>query len=60
MKQAHYLQIFSLNLLKLCIPSKPIAVPEDDKPWFDSEIRRNSRKRERLKKTALKSGNQND
>ena len=33
---------------------------EDDKPWYDSEIRRNSRKRDRLKKTALKSGNPND
>ena len=45
---------------KLCIPSKTIVVPEDVKPWYDSEIRRNSRKRDRLKKTALKSGNQND
>ena len=33
---------------------------EDDKPWYDSEIRRNSRKRDRIKKTALKSGNPND
>ena len=32
---------------------------EDDKPWYDSEIRRNSRKRDRIKKTALKSGNPN-
>ena len=40
--------------------SKIIAVQEDDKPLHDSEIRRISRKRDRLKKTALKSGNQND
>ena len=60
MKQVHYLQIFFIEFPKLCIPSKTIVVPEDDKPWYDSEIRRNSRKRDRLKKTALKSGNQND
>ena len=44
----------------ICIPSKTIVVREDDKPWCDSEIGRNSRNRDRLKKTALKSGNQND
>ena len=49
-----------IEFAKLCIPSKTIVVREDDKPWYDSEIRRNSRKRDRLKKTALKSGNQND
>ena len=49
-----------IEFAKLCIPSKTIVVREDDKPWYDSEIRRNTRKRDRLKKTALKSGNQND
>ena len=49
-----------IEFAKLCIPSKTIVVREDDKPWYDSEIRRNSRKRDRLKKTALKTGNQND
>ena len=44
---------------KLCIPSKTIVVREDDKPWYDSEIRRNSRKRDRLKKKAIQSGNPN-
>ena len=44
MKQVHYLQIFFIEFPKLCIPSKTIVVPEDDKPWYDSEIRRNSRK----------------
>ena len=59
MKQVHYLQIFFIEFAKLCIPSKTIVVREDDKLWYDSEIRRNSSKRDRLKKTALKSGNQN-
>ena len=60
MKQVHYLQIFFIEFAKFCIPSKTIVVREDDKPWYDSEIRMNSRKRDRLKKTALKSSNQND
>ena len=54
-----FINIF-IEFAKLCIPSKSIVVREDDKPWYDSEIRRNSRNRDRLKKTALKSGNQND
>ena len=49
-----------IEFAKLCIPSKTIVVREDDKAWYDSEIRMNLRKRGRLKKTALKSGNQND
>ena len=49
-----------IEFAKLCISSKSIVVREDDKPWYDSEIRRNSRKRDRLKKTVIKSGNQND
>ena len=49
-----------IEFAKLCIPNKTIVVREDDKPWYDSEKRRNSRKRDRLKKTALKTGNPND
>ena len=49
-----------IEFAKVCIPSKTIVVREDNEPWYDSEIRRSSRKRDRLKKTALKSGNQND
>ena len=43
-----------IEFAKLCIPNKTIVVREDDKPWYDSEIRRKLRKRDRLKKTALK------
>ena len=62
MKQVHYLQMFFffIEFAKLCIPNKTIVVREDDKPWYDSEIGRNSRKRDRLKKAALKSCNPND
>ena len=44
----------------MCIPSKTILVREDDKPWHDSEIRRNTRKRDRQKKKAGKTGNITD
>ena len=33
-----------IEFAKLYIPNKTIVVQEDDKPWYDSEIRRNSRK----------------
>lgn len=43
-----------LNLVKECIPSKEITVRSDDKPWYDSEIRKYSRKRDRLKSIAVR------
>ena len=43
-----------IEFAKLCIPNKTIVGRGDDKPWYNSEIRRNSRKRDRLKKTAQK------
>ena len=49
-----------IEFAKLSIPFKIIVVREDDKPWYDSEIRRNSRKRDRLQKKAFQSGNSND
>ena len=42
-----------IEFAKLCIPSKTIVVRENDKPWYDSEIRGNSRKRDRLKKKTM-------
>ena len=48
-----------IEFAKLCIPSKTIVVRGDDKPWYDSEIRRNSMKRDRLKKKATQSSNPN-
>ena len=41
------------------MPSKTIVVREDDEQWYDSEIRRNSRKRDGLKIKAIQSGNSN-
>ena len=60
MTQVLFLIIFFIEFVKVCIPSKTILVREDDKPWFDSEIRRNSLKRDRQKKKAVKTGNITD
>ena len=50
-KLVYHLQMFFfIEIAKLCISNKTIVEREDDKPWYDSEIRRNSRKRDRLKK----------
>ena len=50
MTQVLFLRIFFIEFVKGCIPCKSIIVREDDKPWYDSEIQRNTRKRDRLKK----------
>ena len=42
-------------MVKSCIPSKTVLVRPDDKPWYDHEIRHFSTKRDRLKKTLIKS-----
>ena len=46
-----------LTLAKQSILTKEIIVRRDDKPWYDSEIRKFSRIRDRLKSTAKKSNN---
>ena len=48
-----------IECVKVCIPCKSILAQEDDKPWYDSEIRRNTRKRDRQKRQ-LKTGNATD
>ena len=49
-----------IDFVKECIPSKTITVRPDDKPWFDSKIRKFCRLRDRLKTNAVKTGNQKD
>ncbi|MCG8097314.1 MAG: hypothetical protein JAZ17_27465 [Candidatus Thiodiazotropha endolucinida] len=48
-----------LEFVNSCIPSKNVLIRPNDKPWYDSEIRRVSRKRDRLKRKFNKSGNAN-
>ena len=43
-----------LEMVKTFIPSNKITVRPDDKPWYNSEIRRTSRKRDRLKSKEIK------
>ena len=48
-----------LSFVRSSIPSKNVLIRPDDKPWYDSEIRKVSRKRDRLKRKINKAGNQN-
>lgn len=45
-----------MNLVRECVPSKIVLIRPNDKPWYDSVIRTFSRKRDRLKRKAVKSG----
>ena len=49
-----------LEMVKTCTPSKKVTVRPDDKPWYNSEIRRTLRKRDRLKSKAKKMGKISD
>ena len=42
-----------LNIAKTCIPTREVTIRSDDKVWFDSDLRRESRKRDRLRKYFL-------
>ena len=58
MKRVLSLMIFFLTV-NSSVPSKNILIRPDDKPWYDSEIRSLSRKRDRLKRKFKKSSNLN-
>ena len=47
-----------LQISSACIPSKTILIREKDKPWFNNEIRKEIRIRDRLREI-LKSQNEN-
>ena len=38
-----------LNITKTCIPTREVTIRSDDKVWFDSDLRCESRKRDRLR-----------
>ena len=48
------------DLVKECIPCKKVCIRPDDQPWYDNAIRRLSRKRDRMKRTAKASRKSND
>ena len=43
--------------MKQCIPFKEVIIRKNDKPWYDSEIRKFSRQRDRQQSKALKLDN---
>ena len=45
-----------LDFVKMCIPSRKVTIRPNDKPWFNNEIRKFCRKRDRLKSLAIKTG----
>lgn len=48
------------ELAKQCIPSKLVTIRPNDKPWYDSEIRRISKLRDKLRKKAIQFGRAED
>lgn len=54
-----FMSVF-MEFVKATIPHKKVTVRPKDKPWYDSEIRKYSRKRDRLKSTAIKTSRQAD
>ena len=49
-----------MEFVNLSIPHKDVTIRPNDKPWYDSEIRRNSRKRDRQKQKAVRTSKQSD
>ena len=52
---------FTEELLKIArknIPNKIVTIRKNDKPWFNNEIRKAIRKRDRLRKIAIKTNTQ--
>ena len=54
-----FTEIFLSNV-KQSIPQKKITVRTDDKPWFDSELRKYCKIRNRLKSKAARTGKPQD
>lgn len=49
-----------LELIRKCVPEKSVTIRPKDKPWFDSELRKTIRKKNRLRLNTLKSNNSFD
>ncbi len=49
-----------IDLAKQCIPRKEVTIRPNDKPWYDSEIRRTSKLRDKARKKAIHTGGSND
>ena len=49
-----------LRVARECIPIEMVTVRNSDRPWFNSELRREIRKRDRIRKTAKRYNKQSD
>ena len=49
-----------MEFVNMSIPHNDVTIRPSDKPWYDSEIRRHSRKRDRQKKKAVRTSRQSD
>ena len=49
-----------MEFVNMSIPHQDVTIRPNDKPWYDSEIRRHSRKRDRQKKKAERPSRQSD
>ena len=49
-----------LGIAKECIPTKTVTIRGNDKPWFNGQIRKEIRIRDRLSKKVLKSQRESD
>jgi hypothetical protein len=49
-----------LDIARQRIPTKTITVRDYDKPWFNNEIRKEIRLRDRLRKNVFKFGRESD
>ena len=49
-----------MEFVNSSIPHKNVTIRPSDKPWYDSEIRRYSRKRDRQKQKAVRTSTQSD
>ena len=54
-----FTEIF-LRVARECIPTKMVTMRNSDRPWFNSELRREIRKRDRIRKIAKKFNKQSD
>ena len=49
-----------LRVARECIPTKMVTIRNSDRPWFNRELRREIRKRDRIRKIAKKFNKQSD
>ena len=49
-----------LRVARECIPTKIVTIRNSDRPWFNSELGREIRKRDRIRKTVIKYSKQSD